>query len=540
MTLSALTAGAGNADRIRDMMIPMRDGIRLHARLYLPDEGEPPYPVVLVRSPYAIPEDELPWDAQRLVDNGYALVVQTSRGRFRSEGESPAFLADGNGIHPDGYDTVEWIARQPWCNGKIGTWGMSGPGITQLLLATTAPPHLACQHVGIATGDLIHDGIFQGGAYRRYMLDNWLESNGYDLEAHRRLYGGKQLDEEFWRPTNLLAYKGRITAPVLLWGGWYDCFAQGILDAFVHLRKISPPGIAARHRLIMGPWPHGIAREHGDAVFPEEALLPPHIDALEWFDHYLRGRPWEEEIPPVIYWVMAAQGEPDAPGNEWRTASEWPIPSRSVSLFLGPDGRLEADPSGDNGSRSFVYDPLDPVPTVGGCNLYLDKGCYDQRPVEDRSDVLLFTSPPLAEPMEITGRLRARLWVRSSVEDTDFTAKLTDVYPDGRSLLIQDGIVRIGRLPLEKRKPARGDGSIEVDIDLWSTSLILNRGHRLRLAVSSSNFPRFDVNTNTGAVFSDGVKPRTANNTVFWGTDRPSRVLLPVVGPGPVFENGKD
>lgn len=516
-----------------DLMIPMRDGVRLHAQRYLP-RSESAVPVVLIRTPYGLPDGDPGWEGRRLLEHDYAIVIQNTRGRHRSEGESAAFLSDGRGPHVDGYDTVEWIAAQPWCNGRVGTWSASAPGITQLLTATAAPPHLVCQHVGIATGELNADAIFQGGAYRRYLVDTWLEKHGYDVAAHRRIYATHPPGDPFWDPITLTKYDGPVAAPVLLWGGWYDCFSQGTLNAFVHLRKLGPPEIAARHRLIMGPWPHGITREHDAGLFPEACLLPPHIDNLEWFDHHVKGIANDAvNAAPVAYWVMGAFDEPGAPGNEWRTADTWPVESAEISLYLAAEGRVSPGMARRLGKATFVYDPSDPVPTLGGSNLHLDKGCFDQRPVEQRDDVVLFTSPPLTRPLEVTGRIRVRLWVATSAPDTDFTAKLTDVCPDGRSLLVQDGIRRLRTGPVDADRP------IPIEIDLWSTSLIVNRGHRLRLAVSSSNYPRFDANPNTGDLYSDDAAPVTATNTVAWGPTAPSALLLPVVGDLPLFDSAE-
>jgi len=531
--MMSLSINAFAAVRSEQVRVPMRDGARLVADVYFP-EGEGPFPVILIRTPYQRPSGEFRWDEQRLLDNGYILVYQSIRGRFGSDGEPTAvFFTDGWGELEDGYDSVEWIAEQDWSNGKVGTWGMSGPGITQYLLAGSGPPHLVCQHVGIACSDLYSQTVFQGGEYRKSLCDNWLTVQNFDLAAHRKMFAEHVTYGPFWAVANLAEAATGISAPILHWGGWYDCFAQGTLDAFEMASTRGKPEARKGQRLVIGPWPHGIANEHGALKFPHDALLPPHIDSLEWFDYWMKGIDnGAGEAAAVYYYTMGDVDDPEAPGNEWRSRDSWPPPSTPTKAYLQADGTLRKKTPDESGEFSFEFDPENPVPTVGGANLHLDKGGYDQRPIENRSDVLLFTSPKLKEPIEITGRLRAFLWVSTDGPDTDFTAKLSDVYPDGKSVLISDGIRRLafrnGFDTFEKATPGE---KYLVEIDLWSTSLVLNKGHRLRLAVSSSNYPRFDENPNTGEPFgSESGEMRTATNTVFTGGETASYVLLPVVG----------
>lgn len=515
--------------------IPMRDGVRLHGVCFLP-RGIGPWPVVVVRTPYGPLPETLGWEDQRLFDAGYAILHQNVRSRFRSEGEEEVFNVDGWGPLRDGYDTVEWVAQQPWCNGQVATWGASAPGITQYLLAGSAPPHLTCQHIGLATGNLYDHAVFQGGAYRHALVHGWLTQQGYNLERAYRRFAEHRVYDDFWRCTDLNCGAAHARAPALHWGGWYDCFIQGTLDGFSLLQNRGGSGAHGRQRLIVGPWPHGIANRHGVATFPHHALLPPHIDVLEWFDWRIRGKSnGAESAAPVQYFVMGDFSDSDAPGNVWREAENWPVPCTPVALFLEPGGQLALKPPVERAAFSFEYDPEHPVPTCGGANYLIEKGAYDQRPVEQRPDVLLFDSPPLARPLEITGRLKVRLQVSSSCVDTDFTAKLSDVYPDGTSVIIHDGIVRLqwrkGHGAPSLIRPGR---AYAIDVDLWSTSLVLNTGHRLRLAVSSSNFPRFEANNNRGDPLNRGDAV-CAVNTIYTGGDDPAHVLLPVVGDGPVF-----
>jgi predicted acyl esterase len=528
--LTSAAFANGDRHRVEQAWVPMRDGARLIADVHFP-EGEGPWPVILVRTPYSRP-GELGWDSQRLLENGYVLVYQNLRGRFESGGEATVFFTDGWGELQDGYDTVEWVAEQSWCNGKVGTWGASGPGITQYLMAGSAPPHLVCQHVGIACSDLYSQAVFQGGEYRTEMCDGWLQVHDFDLEAHRRNFAEHATYGPFWAVANLAEAATAVSAPILHWGGWYDCFAQGTLDAFELAGKYGKPKARKGQRLVIGPWPHGIANHHGALQFPHDALLPPHIDSLEWFDYWMKGKDNEAAgAAAVYYYTMGDVDDPEAPGNEWRSTDSWPPPSVSRKAYLHPDGTLKKKAAEDSGEFSYQFNPANPVRTLGGATLHLDKGGYDQRPVENRHDVVLFTSPPLRKPTEITGRLRVLLRVSSSAPDTDFTAKLTDVYPDGKSVLIQDGIRRLGfRNGFEKFERATPGEVYPIEIDLWSTSLIINKGHRLRLAISSSNYPRFQVNPNTGDPFTaEKPKGQVAKNTIHVGGDTPSCVLLPVV-----------
>jgi putative CocE/NonD family hydrolase len=257
------------------------------------------------------------------------------------------------------------------------------------------------------------------------------------------------------------------------------------------------------------------------------------VNHRRWFDHYLKGEDnGVPNDPPVTYYVMGAVGEANAPGNEWRTADHWPVPAAESRYYYHADGSLTPEPpTEDQASRTYTFDPAKPVPTLGGAELFPPAGPTDQRPGENRPDVLVFTTPPLEKPLEVTGRLRAHLWVSSSAVDTDFTANLTDVYPDGRSMLVTDGIIRARhRNSCERDDLLKPGEVVEVDIDLWSTSLIFNAGHRIRVALSSSNSPRFQPNPNTGEAFPpEGSKGVPAENTIYFDAAHPSHVVLPVV-----------
>lgn len=254
---------------------------------------------------------------------------------------------------------------------------------------------------------------------------------------------------------------------------------------------------------------------------------------LAWLDHWVKGIDnGVEKSPAVRYYTMGAIGEKDAPGNEWRTSDVWPIPAVVTPFFLDKDGFLSKEMPRETTTtgKSYVFDPNNPVPTIGGNNLTIAKGPLDQRKVEQRKDVLIFETPVLQEPLEVTGRIKVKLWASSTGKDTDFTAKLTDVYPDGRSMNVCDGIIRARyRKSFEKPELLVPGEIYEFEIDLWSTSIVFNRGHKIRLAISSSNYPRFDVNPNTGELPSTAKSKIAVRNTIYCDQSHPSAIYLPIV-----------
>ncbi len=286
----------------------------------------------------------------------------------------------------------------------------------------------------------------------------------------------------------------------------------------------------------MGPWAHGPFTSEG-ITYPNSEGPDALGTALRFFDHWARGVDnGVPDDPPVQYYVMGDTTDPGAPGNHWRTADNWPPPAKLVGFYFHPEGKLipEVKPTGED-KRSYRYDPRDPVPTIGGQNLMISMGPMDQRPVEGREDVLLFTSEELAEPLEVTGHIYATLFISSDRPDTDFTVKLTDVYPDGRSMLVSDGIMRARFRDSFERETFLEPGQVcQVTVDLWSTSLIFNKGHRIRVAVSSSNSPRFDPNPNTGKPLRADDETQIAVNDVHLSKRHPSHIVLPIyAGPAP-------
>ncbi len=509
-------------------MVPMRDGVKLATDVYLP-KGEGPWPVLLTRTPYN--KNAAAGLSAGFTRRDYEFVAQDVRGRFASEGDDFLVFSHGAwGEHQDGYDTVEWIARQAWCDGKVGTVGSSAGGIVQNMMAPSRPPHLICQWVHVACSSMYHQAMYQGGVFRKSMVGGWLNQNRFAPENLKIVRAHPEFDT-LWQQFDAELAASRVNSPAMFVGGWYDIFSQGTINSFVTIQNEGDRGARGKCKLVMGPWAHGLVT---DLKYPN-AGTPEAASHWNWFESWLKnGGKGSGQIPTIHYYVMGDPTDRDAPGNEWRTAEAWPIPTRQTPFYFYGGGKLAMNPPKQEGSsRSYRYDPSKPVPTVGGANLLIPLGPKDQRDVENRPDVLLFTSDVLDEPLEVTGRVKTILWASSSAPDTDFTAKLTDVYPDGRSMLVLDGILRARyRNGFEKGELMRPGEVYRFEIDLWSTSLVFNRGHRIRVALSSSNAPRFEPNPNTGDHSGHNDKTAIATNTVYFDAARPSHILLPIPAAG--------
>ncbi len=515
-------------------MVQMPDGTRLATEIFLPD-GQGPWPAVLIRTPYG--RFNYHEHAAALIKAGYACVVQDHRGRFDSEGVGIAFGGCGWGEHRDGYETVEWVAGQPWCNEKVATVGGSAMGITQYLLAPTAPPHLVCQVIVVAADSLYHYANYPGGLYRKEQVDEWLRANGFPEENGQLIREHYKYDE--WQKqfdAGRDEMVARVRVPALHIGGWFDTFQQGTIDSFVRRQRRGGAGARGNQRLIMGPWPHGVGvRQAGEVTWPENATMDLWKETLRFLNYWMKGE--DDGIsrePPVRYYVMGSTAEPGAPGNEWRYAEDWPPASEEVALYLHAGGKLLRDsPHGDEGEAVLTHDPYDPVPSRGGFNLVIPSGPMDQRVIEQRRDVLVWTSPPLEEPVEVAGRVRARIWISSNCLDTDVIVKLCDVYPDGRSMLVTYGGLRLRfREGFEEEKLLELGRVYEVEVDMWSTAYVFNAGHRIRVDIQSSDFPHFDVNPGSGEPIHQHTFVLKAVNRIYMAADKPSHVILPVVAGG--------
>jgi putative CocE/NonD family hydrolase len=538
-----------------DVMIPMRDGTRLAANIFQPVEAGR-YPTILMRSPYGKPGDG--WaEAARYAATGYVMVVQDCRGRGQSEGVWDPFRYDTH----DGFDTHQWIAQQSWSDGKIGTAGGSYVGWTQWASAAGASPHLKAMVPVVPFADVYHEITYPGGAFQLALAFGWGSAvGGLNLspdqlpEAYRKLplqnwdshFGGDvffldqwvehALFDQYWRERGIQHRYDQVTVPILNIGGWYDIFSKTTIELVDRVRDESQNRLARRNQfVVMGPWGHGVGgRRTGQLDFGESAEMNIQDLQFKWFEYWLRDQETGvEDWPPYYLFVM---GE-----NRWRGEQQWPLErTKFTRYYLSSDGkansrngngRLATDRPSAASSDTFVFDPNEPVPTVGGNNLVgAAIGPHDQSEVEDREDVLVYTTEPLRERLEVTGPVTMVLYASSSARDTDFTAKLVDVHPDGRAFNLCDGIIR-ARYRDSKTEPTLIEPGrlYRYEIDLWVTSNVFLPGHRLRLEVSSSNFPRFDRNPNSGQTFGTDTELFAANQVVYHGPDHPSYLLLPVI-----------
>jgi hypothetical protein len=461
-------------------MVTMRDGVRLATEIHLPP-GEGPWPTLLYRTPYSRQVHRS--DASWLNNAGVAMVAQDTRGRFDSEGRDRVFTTDGDGALKDGYDTCAWIVEQEWSDGLIGSSGGSGLGIVQYMQASAAPPGLVVVNPKQATPNLYSDAIFQGGVRRYALSHDWLEwqdSLHFEGELARHPF-----EDEFWDPVQTSDRFAHVQAAGLHLGGWFDIFQNGTLEGFSGYQYSGGEGAAGQQKLVIGPWDHNHFGEttQGELMFPENAGRGPHFEAFDaLFAHHLRvAVPGvglsPDDIPTVQYYMMGDVDDPDAPGNEWRSADDWPPTAEPTAYYLQPGGGLSpVVPSTKGGSTDYLFEPWNPSPTLCGANVILDAGPCDQRPVEARADVLVFDTGVLAEPLEIVGRVRAHLFVDIDRPDADLMVRMTDVYPDGRSMLMADGAYRLAtRGATTSLAPLETGEIVEGIVDLWSTALVVNR-----------------------------------------------------------------
>ncbi len=540
-----MSSESSHAIRHDDVKIPMRDGIRLSANVFVPKEGSS-FPVILSRTPYNAGQIE---QADEWVLRGYAVVYQDTRGRFRSEGEDRPWLGEKD----DAEDTLNWLVQQPWCNGQVGMYGGSYPGFTQVAAARTGHPALKAITPALIGAER-YSFNYWGGALRHGRRTRWLlrVPQEFDAERFQNHLPLKTLDllvhgkinplwrevlenpvyNRFWQHDSLSEDVARLKAPAFIRTGWFDLFICDTFSLFEHFRYHAPDEETRRRtRMIIGPWPHDINNTKYDELdFGDAGKIPDLFEQEQRFlDHHLKGTP-DPTPAPIQLFVMGA--------NCWRYENEWPLArTRWTRLYLagggrantaGGDGLLAERPSGT--PDHFTYDPMNPVPTHGGAWCFTNVGLKDQRALEKRSDVLVYTSAPLPEPLEVTGPVSAELYISSSAPDTDFTLKLVDVAPDGTALGITDGIVRVryrnGVPEGELLKPGE---VVRVTIECPPTSYLFRKGHRIRVDISSSNFPAFSRNLNTGLPIGEECTPVIAHQTVYHNEQYPSHVLLPVI-----------
>ncbi|HEY1048414.1 MAG TPA: CocE/NonD family hydrolase [Prosthecobacter sp.] len=515
--------------REQHIMIPMRDGVKLSAYLYLPAEEGKKYPVVFEQRYASLTGAGTRKNSADLARRGYAVAMVNFRGSQLSEGRYVGYRALAWGEQKDGYDTCEWLGTQPWSTGKVGSFGSSQGGFAQNFLAVTRPPHLACQYM-VDTGlSLFHEGYRIGGVTRPGRFADFGANcrNPEDNTALLREWDQHPDYDDYWRAEDCALHFDKMNVPCFTIGSWYDFMVQGSVKSFLGRE---PSSI---QQLVLGPWLHGRLNKGskvGDLVYPDNATWPEVEHMVKWFDHWLKGADNNvENEPKVRYYVMGATGEPNAPGNLWRDADTWPPQVEKTSFYLQESAGLkDAPPTSASSGTSYDCDPLKPMEIAGRSF----PGAKDAQAFEQQKEVRTWTTGPLASPLEITGKVEAELWVKSTMKDTDFILRVSDVYPDGRSILLMDYPMRARyregfekEVLLEPGKPAKLKWHIG-----W-TSIILNQGHRLRVTVSSTGAPLYEPNNQTGGPQSvDWMKTTQAGtHTILHEKEHPSRLLLPVI-----------
>ncbi len=598
----------------RDVMVPMRDGVRLATDIYRPGrDGQPveeQLPILLQRTPYSKEGRGLVQSAEYFVRQGYVVALQDLRGRYNSEG---SFSKYAYVTAPDGYDTIQWLGALPYADGQVGMWGTSYGAHTQADAAKTNPPSLRTVLLnfgGLHNGWEIkvrNHGAFELGQQLGWAFDQvaagsddpvvlammeaepvekWFAAmplrkglNPLSVAPEFESYVLEMLThgdyDEYWRGLGVNwteHYEGTSDIPMLHVGGWYDTYGASTISNYAGLAKTKQSPI----RLLVGPWTHGgnTRSSAGDVEFGPEAAITDFAREfhLSWFDHYLKGRPTEAgEWSPIRLFVMGTgDGHKDPNGRlyhggYWREETEWPLPGTEfVKYYFHADGSLNsASPLSNVMPTTYAFDPGDPVPTIGGSfSGALKRGAYDQRerefkslgggsengfygskppylPLKTRPDVVVFQTEPLEEDVEVVGPITVTLFAASTATDTDFTAKLIDVYPPSRDfpsgfdMNLTDGIIRARYRSSPERQELMTPGKpYEFTIEPFPTGNVFKKGHRIRIDISSSNFPRFDVNPNTGEPLGKHRRMIVADNSIYHDAAHPSHVVLPIVPAG--------
>ncbi len=551
--------------------VPMRDGVKLYADVYHP-RAEGRYPVLVVRTPYGVQRDAVHETMIKFAQRGYAVVVNDVRGRYESEGKWEPFRTEAK----DGYDTIEWAAKQPWSNGKVATQGGSYLGHVQWRAGGEQPPSLVAMFPALASSNIYRDWITLNGAWRlsfnygwgvvrmpnRIMLpqywhtesyappelkyeallkhlplkDGDLMSAGYAVQHYRDWVAHPDYDA-YWKAISDEEQFNKIKVPVHTSGGWFDIFLQGTINGFTGVRKHGANEKTRREsRMIIGAWGHGPTQKYGDVDFGPANNRVQFETELRWFDHYLKAVDnGIDREPPVEIFYMGA--------NQWQHEQDWPIPgTKFTPLYISSEGaanmatgngRLSFDKPTGAPSDQYRYDPNDPVPTLGGnncCGTPTLAGPRDQRPLAARKDILVYTGEPITQPLAIAGPVKMKLFAATDGPDTDWVVKLIDVHPNGFAMNVCEGILRARyRKGTDKPELLKAGEAYEFEVDLVGTANVFLPGHRIRVDITSSHFPQFDRNPNTGEPFGTSAKVRVAQQTVFHTAQRGSHILLPVV-----------
>lgn len=504
------------------VIIQMKDGTKLPTDLYLPTPESKNLPCILLRSP-AGRNCRTAKPMINFAKLGYLVAVQDTRSAIDLEGKTLPYTADNWIQERDGHETLNWLASSPLTNGKIGTMGFSAMGITQLLMAPFAPDSLKCQYIGAAPASLFHHAIFPSGVFLKHQVENWLGYYAKDPGVCS-FVASQYLNDQFWKAFDTRNVAENVTVPAIHQGGWYDTFLQGTIDAFVTRQENGGSGAKGQQKLIIGPWTHfwPMVSKLGDFEVPAAGKVNPfEIGPQKIFDYYLKGIDnGTHRLPAVTYYVMGPFDGSPSIGNVWKTAARWPVDAVRIPFYLTPSQSLSMEKPAGDVKISYQRDPKNLVPTLGGLNLFLEAGPIDQRPIENRNDVILFTTDALEKDTEITGRIIAKLFISPHLPGTTVVLRLTDVYPDGRSILVADGIYRKSLPPVSSIDESL-ENPAEVEVDLWSTSMVFAKGHRIRISASGSNYPRYED--------SLGDNDKIKTTTVHVGDKYPSRIILPIV-----------
>lgn len=543
-----------------DAKIPMSDGVELAANIFLP-KAEGKFPVVLVRTPYGKGGIK-GGPGHAYASRGYVYISQDCRGKGASGGDWTPFMNEAR----DGKDTHQWILEQGWCNGTIGTAGGSYVGFTQWTSAPNSGEYLKAMFPIVPLVDPYGDVAYVGGAFQLALMMGWGAGvsgtpavRTWDQAAWNQ--GFRQLPlatwdtaidakvqylrdwvahphfDEYWKRCSLQGKMQDFASPMYVVGGWYDIFSNSVFEHVNRVRERSHSELARKHaHILMGPWKHGISRDGkvGSLDFGKDSVVNVSDLQAKWLAYWLKGeQTGVEEWPPLRLFVMGR--------NEWRDEQEWPLKRTQYTPYyfhshgsantLDGDGTLSTRKPEQEADDRYVYDPEDPVPTLGGCNLgRVPVGPHDQTKAEQRDDVLVYTSDALKTELEVTGPVKVVLYATSSAPDTDWTAKLVDVHPDGRPFNLCDGIIRARYRESADEPTLIEPGKLyRYEIDLWVTSNAFLPGHKIRVEISSSNFPRFDRNPNTGHAFGADAELQKANQVVHHTGEHASHIVLPVI-----------
>jgi len=516
----------------RHVWVPMKDGTELSTWLYVPP-GEGPWPVIYEQRYAPIRAERTRLESAGFARKGYVVATQNFRGAQESKGTFLAYRGLGLGGPTDGADTIAWFLKQGWCNGKVGSYGASQGGYAQNFLAASRPKELHAQYMVDFGASLFHHGYRIGGAARPLRFRRMCTTAAASEDGERML--AEQLRRptygEWWGVEDTMPHWDKMSAPSFLIGSWFDHVTAGVVATFQGRRGAHP----GRQQLILGPWTHGRYNKDtgkvGELQFPEHSKFSVVDHQMKWFDRYLKDEANEVDgDAPVRYYVMGACGEPDAPGHEWREAQDWPPGSvETPYLFSGAGGLSTTRETGTSESTEWIADPYNSPPLEGG----QPQSGMDQRRFESHSGVCTFTSDPLRNSVEWTGLIRARLFISSTARDTDAIVRLTDVYPDGRSILMTDMVRRLRfRNGFEREEPLKAGEVYEVEFDVGWLSHVFNRGHRIRVSVCSHAAPYWEINPQTGAPIAADLPERmhVARNRIWHTAGRSSALLAPVVG----------